>query len=198
MDEIQLINPNDEEVRKSIQNAVQDYALRVGMVAYAWNLLVETLGRVFIVATGMDEIMAQAIWYAFDSDRSQIKMLDAALSTVSKERWSKQFPTALSDLEWLAERSMNLADARNNAIHAPCVIEILERARMVSDPSSGHQRAKNLLGRSVEEECNYCVNRAGALEEFARYALAALVGQEDEWPVRPKLPERHPKSGQAK
>jgi hypothetical protein len=182
-------------IAEKIKEAVDPYAFRVGMVAYSWNRLVETLGIVFVDVTKMDYETAQAIWYTFDNDRSQIKMLQAAIGATPKDRWLPRFPQARKDLEWLAERSVNLVDARNNAIHAPCIVELdKETGSVISDPLSGHERAKRLHGKSLEDECDYCTSRAGGLEDFAHQILIALRNEPSAWPGRPVLRERRQKS----
>jgi hypothetical protein len=174
-------------VAEKMKEAIDPYAYKVGMVAYTWNRLTETLALVFAFVTKMQFEMAQEIWYTFDNDRSQIKMLQAAIRTAPDDL-SANFPQARADLAWMAERAFNLVDARNNVIHAPCIVELEgEAASAVSDPLSGHERAKRMRGKSLEEEAEYCISRCGALEDFAQAIFMALKAAQTAWPGRPAL-----------
>jgi hypothetical protein len=168
---------------EQIHEAIKSYAYRVGTVAHSWNRLVETLGAVFVEVTKMDFCVARAIWYTFENDRSQIKMLWAAIEARPKAAWPPRFPQAHADLVWLAEKSFNLVDARNNIVHAPCMLDLsTDGASMVSDPFSGHDRAKRLQGKSLEDECEYCIGRSAALARFADGMLIALRNEPSAWP----------------
>ena len=107
--------PTDEEIR----TAFEAYTLAVGKVAYAWNFLLERLGRLFVVVTDMDRTVAFAVWYSTENDRAQQKMLLAAIVATAAERWTRH-PTAKEDLKWLLDRAIELGEDRNNAVHAHC------------------------------------------------------------------------------
>jgi hypothetical protein len=142
----------------------------------------------------MDFPIAQAIWYSSDSDRMQINMLREAIDATPKTRWEPRLPAAHKDLRWLAERAFNLADKRNNAVHAPCIVQFGKNgAVVVSDPFSGHARAKRLMGATLEDEFEYCIERAMHLEAFTRAAIICLRDEHGAWPDRPLLPEKKQK-----
>jgi hypothetical protein len=172
--------------------AMNPYVSSVGRVCYSWNRLVETLGHIFVAITKMDFQVAQAIWYSSESDRTQMKMLEAAINAVPEERWLPRFPLARKDLQWLVEKSIGLADARNNAVHAPCIVEFgKDGGLVVSDPFSNHPRAKKLSKTTLEAEFAYCIERATSLETFAGAAIVSLRSEHGStWPGRPSLPNR--------
>jgi hypothetical protein len=105
--------PPFEETRE----AFETYVAAVGKVAYAWNYLHEQLGLLFAVVSGAKREVALAIWYSTKSDRAQREMLQAAADATNSER-SKQLPRASDALKWLLDRANELAEARNDAVHA--------------------------------------------------------------------------------
>ena len=104
-----------EETKK----AFDAYVAAVGKVAHAWNYLHERLGVLFVAVTGMERNLALSIWYSVTSDRAQREMLKASVFATSSQR-SEKLPKARDDLKWLLDRAEEVADARNNAVHAPC------------------------------------------------------------------------------
>jgi hypothetical protein len=172
------------------------YVSSVGRVCYSWNRLVETLGHIFATITKMDFQVAQAVWYSSESDRTQMKMLEAAINAVPEERWLLRFPLARKDLRWLVEKAIGLADARNNAVHTPCVVEFgKDGGLVVSDPSSNHPRAKRLSKTTLEAEFAYCIERATCLETFACEVIVSLRSEHSStWPDAPALPKRTQKN----
>jgi hypothetical protein len=185
--------------RKRARKAMNPYVSGVGNVCYSWNRLVETLGHIFVDITKMDDPqVAQAIWYSLDSDRTQMKILEAAINATPEDRWLPRLPLAREDLQWLVKKSMDLADARNNAVHAPCIVQFRENgAIVVSDPFSNHPRAKRLSKTTLEDEFEYCIERATRLETFAGAAILSLRFEHGSaWPDRPSLSKRREKNGQ--
>ena len=179
--------PTDEEFHA----AFVIYAAAVGKVAHSWNFLHERLGGLFADVTGMDRNIALAIWYSTESDRSQDNMLKAAIAASPDDRWLPRLPNAKAELLWMIERVINLAEARNNAIHAPCSFVIDSGShQMAASIFSGHKRAKNLLGKKLLEEFEWCERRAEALSRFADRASTALRFERYPWPERPALPTR--------
>jgi hypothetical protein len=172
--------------------AMNPYVSGVGKVCYSWNRLVETLCHIFVDVTKMDLQVAQAIWHSPRSDRTQMEMLKAAIDAVPEEHWLPRLPRARKDLQWLVEKSLHLSDARNNAVHAPCIVQFRENgAIVVSDPFSSNPRAKNLLKTTLQDEFEYCIERATRLETFAREAIVSLRSEHGSaWPDTPALPKR--------
>jgi hypothetical protein len=177
--------------KEGLNAAFDSYVRGVGSVAFTWNRLLETLGQVFVEVTGMNYEIAKAIWYSIDNDRSQISMLRAAIEATSITHWLPRFPDARDDLEWLGERSFNLADARNNAVHAPCIVQIEESGAVaVSDPFSGHRRAGKLSGIPLKDEFAFISDRASHLALYADMLIIGLRYEHTTWPRRPVLPEK--------
>jgi hypothetical protein len=77
---------------ETIGTAYGAYVSAVGEVAHAWNLLLGNLGRLFVIVSGIDPSTATAIWYAPDSDRTQLAMLKAALTASPHNRWPPACP----------------------------------------------------------------------------------------------------------
>jgi len=180
--------PSDDEMKA----AFDAYALALGRVAHSWNYLHEQLSHLFCDVTLMDAATGHAIWHSSVVDRSQQAMLKAAIQSVAEDRWKATLPTARDDLLWMIERVSNLADARNNAVHAPAAFEIdYERYEMAASRSSGNQRAKNLAGKKLIEEFAWIEWRAEELSRFAQRASTALrFPSRYAWPAKPVLPAR--------
>jgi hypothetical protein len=106
-------------------HAFQQYALVVGRLSHAWNDLHLKLGELFASLIGADdEEVALAVWYSTENDRAQRNMLRATVEASRPDRW-KETPKAPEEVKWVLDRVDNqLADARNNAIHAPCALYV--------------------------------------------------------------------------
>ena len=98
-------------------------------------------------------------------------MLRAAVNANSG-RWDK-LPKALDDLKWLRDRADELADHRNDAVHAPCSIYILDwGAEMgpayfaAANPRVKNLNAKNLKGKQLIAEFDWCEKYAWTLIGF--------------------------------
>lgn len=179
--------PTDDEIKA----AYVPYVQAVGEVSHAWNYLIESLGQVFAQVVAADRRIALAIWYSTDSDRSQIKMLKAAISASPTTRWLPRLPRAHEDLTWLVDKASSLAEDRNNAIHAPCSIYTSETGtEMGASFFNGNPRAKKLQGKKLLLEFAYCTHFAQRLTNFARSAETALAFEQYPWPERPALPVR--------
>jgi hypothetical protein len=174
------------------------YTASVGAVAHAWNHLQEQLAQLFSWVGGRDHQVGLAIWYSMESDRSQQKMLRAAILASKPDYWKGLHPSALEDLMWLVNRATELIEERNNALHAPCSLVISSadseiRAAIVS----GNPRARKLRGKAILEEFAYCTAASAALSRFAEDIHLALISDEFSWPDRPLLPNRpHQRSRQ--
>ena len=185
--------PTDDETKA----AFEAYTLAVGKVSYAWNYLHEKLGQLFVVVNGAEREVALAIWYSTDSDRTQRNMLKAANAGSSKNRWPLA-PQAKDEIAWLLDRAESLADARNNAVHAPATLLVGPwsegNAVMGAAFMAGHARAKKLVGKDLLAEFAWCERYAEALTMFTQKVQTAICFAERyPWPERPSLPTRdHP------
>jgi len=181
---------SDEETKI----AFEAYTAALGKVAYSWNFLLERLVRLFVVVSGMDRNIAHAIWYSSDSDRTQQLMLKAAIEASAENRWPRH-PKAKDDLKYLITEAMNLGDSRNNAVHAPCILTTMETAGgqetdMVASIFSGHRRAKNLAGKQILVEFDWCERWAEELSHASEMMVRALTLDNYPWPGRPQKPAR--------
>jgi hypothetical protein len=171
--------------------AMNTYVSSVGRVCYSWNRLVETLGHILVEITKMDLKVAQATWHSWRGDQPQIEMLGSALMAIPEERWLPRLPQARKDLNWLVDKSIGLAGARNKAVHTPSIVEFGKNgAVVVSDPFSSNPRVKKSSKNKLQDEFECCIERATLLEVFASAALVSLRSEHGSaWPDRPALPE---------
>jgi hypothetical protein len=183
-----------------VEAAFEEYYLAVGKVARAWNTLHEYLGQLFVTASGASWTqpwVAQAIWYSVKSDRAQRDMLRAAVNAKSG-RWEK-LPKALDDLNWLLDRCDELAEHRNDAVHAPCSVYIgsgPNGAEMgpayfaAGNPRAKNLSAKKLMGKQLIAEFEWCEKYAWALIGFIQKLEKPMALPDDgyRWPDRPPKP----------
>lgn len=176
--------PTDKEIEKEWE----PYIKALGRVANSWNHLQETLRHLFVVVADIDDSVGFAIWYSANDDRTQRKMLEAVLKIIPSEK-IEQFPTAISDLNWLTSTANVIADKRNTAIHAPCTMEIIDgKFTVVPLTFQGHPRAKNLAGKNIIKEFQWYEKQADALAKWARKATTALSPPLGTWPEKPLMP----------
>jgi hypothetical protein len=182
-----LSPPTPEEERLQFDA----YCLALGKVAHAWNYLFESLGRMFVAVAGGNPHVANAIWYAPDSDRTKVDMLRDAISTPGQTPfWLPEFPSAKDDVLWLVERVRSLTDLRNSVIHAPCVLRTDGGGTAMSASFNGHGRAKKLWGKEILVEFDWCERYTEELSRFCRAMERALNERERAWPDRPGKPDR--------
>ena len=176
--------------------AFEEYALAVGKVAYAWNYLHERLGELFVVVSGAEQAIALAIWYSTKSDRVQRDMLQAAVNA-NPGRW-ETFPKALADLEWLLKCADEVAEARNNVVHAPVSFYIGARehggSEVVAAYWAGNPRAKRLRGKRLLVEFDWCERYSEILSRCSDQLVAAISYPDvNQWPDQPSKPTRKAK-----
>jgi hypothetical protein len=174
---------------EKIQTAIDVYALAVGRVSVAWNILHWTLGGLFAVVTGGDHELLLAAWRSIENDRAQREMLRVAIKAASPKRWKT--PKAPDDLLRVLGRAETLSNVRNDAIHALVSLYFVGAENVeinVARPARG-RREKRLLadaerGRKLVDEFAKCEKTADALSIFVRQATAALAEPaRQEWPT---------------
>ncbi len=194
--------PSDQETAA----AFEAYALAIGKVAHAWNYLHEKLGQLFVVLAGGERAVSLAIWYSTQNDRAQRNMLRAAVNGWNPSHW-EELPKATADLEWLLDRADEVAEHRNNAVHAPCSLYVGGRkdggSEMGAAFFSGNPRAKKLRGKRLLEEFEWCERYAETLSRFTGQLETAIAFSGTyPWPKRPSKPSRKtndtPRQGDAK
>jgi hypothetical protein len=182
--------PTDEEA----MIALEVYIRALGGVAYSWNYLLGKLGHLFVPISGMTPSIGEAVWYSTDSDRTQILMLKAALLATPDGRWKPRLPKAKDDLIWLADRAISLAEARNNAVHAPTLVTADEQGpHMAASFGVKHRRALNLKGKDVLVEFDWFTRWCNRLIRFAKQAQESLKYERIPWPDKPEKPIRKPR-----
>ena len=182
------------------QDAFEAYAKAVGSVVYEWNYLHEELGRLFVIVRSEDRGLLLAKWWSCETDKRQRKMLKDAVTNAPKVRW-KKLPKAFNDLNWLLDRAEELAEDRNNAVHAPCSPYLnadgsTEVKAAYLSAHQRHPRAEKLMGKDLLVEFAWCAWYAATFKRFhpkIRMAIGAL--ERYEWPERPKIPTRADFSG---
>jgi hypothetical protein len=176
------------------------YVAAVGRVAYAWNRLHEQLGVLFVAVSGMERKVALTKWYSVRNDRAQREMLKAAVFATSSQRSEKLPDAPDDDLIWLLESADDLAEDRNNAVHAPCSLFISESgSEMVAAFFDGNPRAKNLMGKRLLVEFAWCEKCAETLISFTeRLGVAIAFPERFPWPQRPKILSREDCSGESR
>jgi hypothetical protein len=175
--------------RDEMRAAYEEYVAAVGEVAHSWNYLHERLGQVFAVVMEGDYNRSLAIWYAILDDNQKRRLLNAALESSAKDRWKPRLPKARRHLFWLVSETSNLADRRNDAIHAPCSLYVGEEGHTFGPAwLSGNPRARKLRGKKIIQEFALCSQRAEQLARFAEKAQSALISSDYPWPGRPSPP----------
>src|SRR5262249_11990629 len=93
------------------------------------------------------------------------------------------------DIKWVCDRTNDLEDDRNNAIHAPLWASLIDKT---IHPSStfGNLRARNLEKKHLREEYERLLKAALMLRNFASDIFEASANERYAWPRRPQLPSR--------
>lgn len=178
--------PTKEEI-EATNEILKPYFLALGRVAHSWNHLHEELGKVFCALTGLDLSIGMAIWHSLKSDRSQRDILEGALNSAAcSSEWTERFPSAKKGVLYLLNEINNLADRRNNAIHAPCTI-IPGDIEIVPLTFFGNERARRLHGKDILEEFTWYEKSADALKAHATNVRFALDSG-GTWPEKPQMP----------
>lgn len=184
------------DVKKSIDSIVgakiRPYFTAVGRVAHAWNQLQEALGQLFAEVVGSNHRVILAIWYSSKSDRAQHEMLRAAIVGSGDNRWRRA--TARGDLEWLVNKATELAQKRNEAIHAPIGMIVDEgNPKIIPSYFFGHPLAQSLQNKDLLQELDWCERWATALHNYADECRAGVRHAKRPWPRRPAQPNRPPR-----
>jgi hypothetical protein len=181
------------------KKAFDAYVAAVGKVAYAWNYLHEKLGVLFVAVSGAEREVALANWYSVWSDRGQRAMLRSKVNATNSQR-STRLPEAADDLKWLLDSADDLAEERNNAVHAPCSLYINgSRSEMGAAFFNGHPRARKLMGKELVVEFAWCEAYAETLSRFAEMLANAIAFPDRfSWPEQPKILPRDHFSGESR
>lgn len=165
--------------------------LAIGRVAYTWNGLHESLAYLFWAVLKIENgVIPFSIWHSVGSDRTQREMLLAATK-------ASGFAKATEDeIIWLLKHTLNLAENRNNALHAPIWVltnlngHVVEPNDLFLNP-----RAKKLRGKDLLIELEWYAATAETLMGFAHgIAHSISLSAQHSLPQRPLLPSLGQKS----
>lgn len=186
---ISKIAPRNDNRRSGDERrkAFEDYTLAVGKITHACNYLNEQLSQLFVTITGIDRATSLAIWYSTESDKIQRNMLSAAM------RASNKFNFKIDDLKWLLDRCEELSLRCIDSVNTPSsqYLGNGDNSSAITGVSYiyGHPRAKNLIGRKLLDEFDWCERYAFALSVFTAEAESSLSSNgRYPWPNRPQAP----------
>jgi hypothetical protein len=173
--------------------AFQPYVAAIGQAAVTWNGLHEALRGLFTTIGNNDFPASSAMWYSLRSDRSQ-RQLIKALAQSAREH-GEMGDAIFSRIEWLMKQADILADARDNAIHAPLVLspmlhDLGAPLRVRLDVRGGHPRAKQLFNKDLLSEYRWCRDMGRTLTDFCMRLDMAICYPSDPLPEISSLPKR--------
>lgn len=181
--------PTAEEVAAQTA-ALQPYFLALGKVAHSWNHLHEELGKVFCAVTGLPLHLGMGVWHKLKSDRSQRDILEGAIqSRAVEDEWAENNPNALKGVTDLLHQVQSLANKRNDAIHAPCLVisGIMYDFEIAPMTFFGNKLAKNLHGKDILKEFEWYEKTADVLRDHA-WRVRFALDSHGPWPNKPQLP----------
>ncbi len=185
-----------------IERKYRPLVVDIGLLVVSWSRLQETLARLFWFVTGIENgAIPLAIWHSTKSDRAQREMLREAaeVAFVSTLLKRAKLPTAASnkraneDIVWLVNKANSLADKRNDVMHTPYLVALIEPKnqdnQLIPEATYGNPRALKLKGKDLRKEFIWYRGHADELCRFA-YDLGTCIRWPDSvpWPDRPELP----------
>lgn len=174
------------EHREFTDVAFQELALGLGRVALSWNDFHISLSGLFSSILKIpNRLIADRIWYAVKSDRSQREMLRALNS--SPAIGLNLTKVVRSEIDWILGRADALENLRNDLLHSPFVNSSGEIASLHSGANS---RAMSLEGKNLLAECKWFYETAILLRDHADKIDDALIRPGGALPKRPRPPER--------
>ena len=160
-----------------IEKVFAPYAREVGKLVASWNQLQERLGKLFSVIVRKDHPgIALAIWHTTRSDLAQRQMLRASSEAAAA---AGLFPEQAKkdDIKWLLDRTDELAQQRNDAIHAPVAFFTdQDGTRLMTEYFFGSPRALSLKDKSLWDE--FSRDLASASRISAAKGLSRMSGAE--------------------
>jgi hypothetical protein len=154
-------------------SAEDSHAMTLGRVVCAWNNLHENLGHLFsAVIEGALSDPALAAWHSHQSDRAQRTMLKDTAKAALATR-----PDILKEIEWLLNQANNLAQNRNDAIHATYALLYRDDQEdtMIAHDQYGNKRSKSLVEKNLIEEFESYRVKIEALSKFCNGLFACVV-----------------------
>lgn len=167
----------------------------IGQSTLLWNDLHEFLGHLYCVAVGgpYDDVHLD-VWYAVPNDRTKREMLLASAKWTfvekprARDKQTEHQQRSFDAVNWLCVEAQKLEDDRNNAIHAPLVMNYPEE--VAPQTIYGNRRAKNLENKYLLPEYRRLRDTALALRNYAATVREPMCDPTDTWPDKPRLPDR--------
>jgi hypothetical protein len=177
--------------QKQLDRAFKPYAVEIGTITREWNLLQENLGKIFArILDHPTPSVPMAIWYSTQNDRSQRDMLRAICEATF--RINPQKYKHLSDaIKWLLKNANDLADRRNNAIHAPLIMTTSDAfvgVEVMAEYFYGNPRAIKLKDKDILTELKWYRGSAEVLRDYALNLWFSLGHPDRSLPQRPEMP----------
>ncbi len=178
------------EKLRHLQDRASEYRAQVGLVASGWNMLQESLGKLFAaVLSSVPPDVSLAIWYSEPNDRAQRRLLRAAVNAgaLSHTKQAQKLPSsARDDLLWLLEKADNLGAHRDQALHAPVTFDLgAEKGAIIAAYFQGNPLAAQLRGKDLIQEICLSARRANMFTLYAMKIYGALTEQGIPWPDKP-------------
>lgn len=176
----------------SVRDLYDNYVMAVGRVVYSWNKLQAVLGDLFLAVTKTEHAMGQAIWHSITSDSAQRNILRASVKASLDPFFATDRCPVREDILWILEIADHIASERNDAVHVPFDISIVESQLAVVPISYlGNPKYHKFDQVAVLEGFAYCEQCADRLRFFVERALSACQnGRFDAWPGRPEIATR--------
>lgn len=169
--------------------AYRPYAMALGQIALAWNMLHTRMALLFCTVMGGGfSNQYLSVWHAIRNDAAQrAVLLGAAKNSFGYD--SALGRAVYAEVEWLNGQAWKIEQARDDALHSPLWRDADNIVRPVS--GLGHTRAQKLAAakRGLLAEFRWCRDAANTLTNYVTDLDAALAGSKP-WPDRPSLPNR--------
>jgi len=189
-----------DAVEKLVREKLEPYVAALGKVAHSWNHLQDALAELFFIVTGLEQLVAEAIWHSMLNDRWQRELLRAAVTATTNRRLTEDLPKAKDDILWLLQKADDVGRKRDTAVHAPITVAITspiaadfeDKVELIPDTFYGNRLARKLVGKDILAEFEWYELTADALTSFARGIKRAIETSGNPrpfpWPDRPRLP----------
>jgi len=182
----------------------EPYVIALGKFALAWNDLQYNLCGLFSIVT-LEEppragdainFVPAYIWHAIKSDRSQLDMLRAAITTSKLSKGNDLIECGT----WLCARVTSLEDRRNDIMHSALMLANFgtDTVQVVPNTFLKHPRAKKLEDAvDLLDEFRSARHTAILLSDYAEELTRVAMNPHLPWPSKPSLQGRQQKGTSA-
>ena len=196
-----------------LQDAVKRHARHAGEIIWCWNILHDQLFELLAAllidrAEVRARLVAYAMWTPIQSDSLKRELVkEVAAGVLTSE------PKVLDAVNWLLDRTSDLATHRNDVAHVPVKFAFIgaitgRPPRVMLSPMSGSGRKAaidRLLGQPTAETWRRVRGDLMALSRYAFFLSSNIRGIERApWPRKPRLlcvqakKKKRPKKGRRK